>query len=743
MRNICYWLCVGHVVEFVVYFMASKMKSSNMENHAAIVRVLSSFLAYLVPIFYSNYLYIKYKEISDRRDTVYANWMFQEIYVFHTYIISGMVCLLTAFVFKYRAPRRERKIRKSGDPWLVKDNDDFLNYMKMEFRQFCLHFPNIFREAQYILRGWLGGDQGAIHIQLLFAMPLAYRIFACSLFFVQLSRGWTIKQGMMNIIFWAIRVCLLIGTLVYFIFVRGDLRQTQISQMLLDIVQLMILLPYDWVIQKQIEEELEDSKKDEDEVQEGYAELKPSQEEEIAEDEKKAANNAAKMIEKIASSSNLEIEVPQKQDLGLLDDGEAVKKEPGKIDFASAATKGMLLKALAPTLGQQSRDALKEDAIKDVDIGMERKRTELDDILERAREVPQSGDDFMTNDGEAVNNDAIAKKMHGNLLQLIKAGLPAKEAGEKRDIADKMEIKNVISKITVSFDADIYSLTALCFWRDHVENFRISKQVLAQRVYMMLFIFLVQFLMIFCMTVNLFRDDSEFTWGADAYWYVFFARFTCAVALHIKITPIARKGIKLFNFCNNQAEHFTNESIPVACGLLQVITSYAAVILNATMLIGRKTVEKCIIDFVALVIVVDITQLYFAVMSSGSQGGLDFKNFISTPVIKRNMSSELNFSDRSCCQKIYRVLYKVHRAVFVSVFFYFMPFAVIVLPFFVLRWPFSRIFEDRSAVFFDDEAKPAEKCITGNLPFAFWQFKEFVVNGKTPYMNLCKGNSTL
>lgn len=56
--------------------------------------------------------------------------------------------------------------------------------------------------------------------------------------------------------------------------------------MLIDIIQCFCLLPYDWVIQRQIEQELNDSKKDnENEVQEGYAELQPSQEEEIAEAE--------------------------------------------------------------------------------------------------------------------------------------------------------------------------------------------------------------------------------------------------------------------------------------------------------------------------------------------------------------------------------------------------------------------------------------------------------------------------
>lgn len=48
----------------------------DMENHAATIRVVSSTLCYLIPIFYANYIYIKYKEINDRRDTVFANWMF-------------------------------------------------------------------------------------------------------------------------------------------------------------------------------------------------------------------------------------------------------------------------------------------------------------------------------------------------------------------------------------------------------------------------------------------------------------------------------------------------------------------------------------------------------------------------------------------------------------------------------------------------------------------------------------------
>lgn len=157
------------------------------------------------------------------------------------------------------------------------------------------------------------------------------------------------------------------------------------------------------------------------------------------------------------------------------------------------------------------------------------------------------------------------------------------------------------------------------------------------------------------------------------------------------------------------------------------------------MLCGRGTVEKCIIDFVALVIIVDITQLYYATMSGGSQGGLDFKQFISKPVIKHNMSSDLYMHQRSCCQKIFRIWYKLWRAVFVSVFFYFMPFAVIVLPLFALRYPFTRSFDSRDLMTKDREgARSGERCITGELPFSFGQFNEFD-SDKPSMVALCNG----
>jgi hypothetical protein len=56
--------------------------------------------------------------------------------------------------------------------------------------------------------------------------------------------------------FWAVRFITIGAALVMFIFLSGQLRQTQISQMLVDILQCLILLPYDFVIQKHIDEEL-------------------------------------------------------------------------------------------------------------------------------------------------------------------------------------------------------------------------------------------------------------------------------------------------------------------------------------------------------------------------------------------------------------------------------------------------------------------------------------------------------
>lgn len=111
-------------------------------------------------------------------------------------------------------------------------------------------------------------------------------------------------------VFWAVRIITIGAALVLFIFVSGQLRQTQISQMLVDILQCFILLPYDFVIQKHIDEELNLEK---EKAGEGEGEQQDA--EDAALDEKAAeeanAKDTAAMIEKMASASNLDADQPK------------------------------------------------------------------------------------------------------------------------------------------------------------------------------------------------------------------------------------------------------------------------------------------------------------------------------------------------------------------------------------------------------------------------------------------------
>jgi hypothetical protein len=58
------------------------------------------------------------------------------------------------------------------------------------------------------------------------------------------------------------------------------------------------------------------------------------------------------------------------------------------------------------------------------------------------------------------------------------------------------------------------------------------------------------------------------------------------------------------------------------------------------------------------------------------------KAVFSTPVERKNRSKDIKFSDRDCFHKCGRIIYKVFRSIFVSYFFYMVPFTEILLSFF-------------------------------------------------------------
>lgn len=178
--------------------------------------------------------------------------------------------------------------------------------------------------------------------------------------------------------------------------------------------------------------------------------------------------------------------------------------------------------------------------------------------------------------------------------------------------------------------------------------------------------------------------DNNKQWQRDYWFVVYLARFICAIALHLKLSPNVRRGLKLMNFANNHPEQFVNDKIPVMCGAMQVFTSIFGQLVNVTLLLAHRTVEECIILFITLAIVLELPQMYSAALTTGLQentGTTVITQVCKHPVYKSNAGRHIKFSDRTWFHKLSRIVYKFFRLFYVSIFFYFQPFICIIEPF--------------------------------------------------------------
>ena len=68
--------------------------------------------------------------------------------------MSSVAFLLLAYLFKYRSMWQVADIKRRRDIWRMKDIDDFLNYVKFEYKNFCLIFTMVLFD--YMLWAYYG-----------------------------------------------------------------------------------------------------------------------------------------------------------------------------------------------------------------------------------------------------------------------------------------------------------------------------------------------------------------------------------------------------------------------------------------------------------------------------------------------------------------------------------------------------------------------------------------------------------
>lgn len=156
---------------------------------------------------------------------------------------------------------------------------------------------------------------------------------------------------------------------------------------------------------------------------------------------------------------------------------------------------------------------------------------------------------------------------------------------------------------------------------------------------------------------------------------MFYIKIPCALALHLVLYPEVAKGINVMKFTNQQAELFEGNGAAIGfiLGLVQVLSVIFCEIVNIYLLTYQHTVEHCIIHFVALEIIIEVSKLYLE-----SLQGNALKQILHHPPPKRVKDGKnIVFANRTCFHKCARIIYKFVRTFYVGVVFYFVPFATL------------------------------------------------------------------
>jgi len=227
----------------------------------------------------------------------------------------------------------------------------------------------------------------------------------------------------------------------------------------------------------------------------------------------------------------------------------------------------------------------------------------------------------------------------------------------------------------VHLNEDFYAISFLSFKKDIEIEFKVSRKLQGRNFYACLWIFLVQMSLIGLIFKTVVLDQEKFliyTPNVEVY----IARFLASLLLHMELIEDVKQGLTMLHYMNNHPDQFSNTVIPFWIALMQSTGGFIAELTNLFMLSTRVSVEYCITFFVAFHVLVAVDNIYAESLSD-----FPLKEAVEHPLHFEN--KKIAFKDRSTGQKFVRVLYVVLNGLYNSVYYYFTPFAVNFVPYFV------------------------------------------------------------
>jgi hypothetical protein len=188
---------------------------------------------------------------------------------------------------------------------------------------------------------------------------------------------------------------------------------------------------------------------------------------------------------------------------------------------------------------------------------------------------------------------------------------------------------------------------------------------------------------------------------------IIYARFVCAVILHLSLMDDVYFGMQMMKYALNHTYMFDSWGIAYFMGLLQTLIATIVEIGNLAIILTSIYPVVIVLNFISVGIVAEFdSYVYNSMRNEASKTLLEekvnehvfkFRHTTSKRCEKDEKSTikdelgqirplKVVFKSRDCCNKCLYIMYKICRCWFVSVYFYFLPFFVIILSIILPLW---------------------------------------------------------
>lgn len=166
------------------------------------------------------------------------------------------------------------------------------------------------------------------------------------------------------------------------------------------------------------------------------------------------------------------------------------------------------------------------------------------------------------------------------------------------------------------------------------------------------------------------------------HFYSFMVKLPLTLALHLILAPFASQGMLIMKYAVNNYRQFAQKGAQTAflIGLAQYLVSVYCEIATTIVMVFASEVYQEIVIVLIIAVAIKLPDMYFQSFSNN-----ELKKVCDEELKVVVRGRFLPFSSRSSLNKVARMVYRVLRTLYVSLIYYFIPFAVLSLTFFMAR----------------------------------------------------------